>query len=88
MTHCRTISFGATSWRISALPTPQPRCTLIVAKWGAAEISGRSFGFDATDRLLTTSLLTLPQVAATLATALVGYGAVNAAGERLSTAGC
>ncbi len=55
---------------------------LIAAKWLAAELSGRVFGFDATDRLLTTSL-TLPQVAATLAAALVAYDAVNAAGERL-----
>ncbi len=55
---------------------------LIAAKWAAAELSGRVFGFDATDRLLTTSL-TLPQVAATLAAALVAYSAVNAAGERL-----
>ncbi|HEU0216279.1 MAG TPA: cation:proton antiporter [Stellaceae bacterium] len=55
---------------------------LIAAKWAAAELSGRVFGFDATERLLTASL-TLPQVAATLAVALVGYDAVNAAGERL-----
>jgi Kef-type K+ transport system membrane component KefB len=55
---------------------------LIAAKWAAAELSGRVFGFDATDRLLTTSL-TLPQVAATLAAALVSYNAVNGAGERL-----
>ena len=55
---------------------------LIAAKWLAAELAGRVFGFDATDRLLSTSL-TLPQVAATLAAALVAYDAVNAAGERL-----
>jgi len=55
---------------------------LISAKWAAAELSGRVFRFDATDRLLTTSL-TLPQVAATLAAALVSYDAVNAVGERL-----
>jgi Kef-type K+ transport system membrane component KefB len=55
---------------------------LIVAKWVAAELTGHAFGFDATDRLLTTSL-TLPQVAATLAAALVAYDAVNVAGERL-----
>lgn len=55
---------------------------LIVAKWAAAELTGRVFGFQATDRLLTTSL-TLPQVAATLAAALVAYDAVNVAGERL-----
>nr|WP_272876810.1 cation:proton antiporter [Neoroseomonas terrae] len=56
--------------------------TLVVGKWAAAELSGRGFGFGATDRLLMTSL-TLPQVAATLAAALVGYEAVNAAGEQL-----
>lgn len=55
---------------------------LIVTKWVAAELSGRAFGFDATDRLLATSL-TLPQVAATLAAALVAYDAMNASGERL-----
>jgi Kef-type K+ transport system membrane component KefB len=55
---------------------------VIAAKWVAAELTGRLFGFDAIDRLLTTSL-TLPQVAATLAAALVAYDAVNAAGERL-----
>ncbi|MGE0226415.1 MAG: cation:proton antiporter [Acetobacteraceae bacterium] len=56
--------------------------TLIGAKWAAAEVSGRAFGFGAPDRLLTTSL-TLPQVAATLAAALVAYEATNAVGERL-----
>lgn len=55
---------------------------LIGAKWAAAELSGRGFGFGGTDRVLMTSL-TLPQVAATLAAALVGYEALNAAGERL-----
>jgi Kef-type K+ transport system membrane component KefB len=55
---------------------------LIGAKWAAAEVSGRAFGFGALDRLLMTSL-TLPQVAATLAAALVAYEATNAVGERL-----
>jgi Kef-type K+ transport system membrane component KefB len=55
---------------------------LIVAKWMAAQIVGRAFWFSAPDRGLMGSL-TLPQVAATLAIALVGYQAVNAAGERL-----
>ena len=55
---------------------------LIVGKWAAAECSGRAFSFGATDRLLATSL-TLPQVAATLAAALVSYDALNAVGERL-----
>lgn len=55
---------------------------LIASKWAAAQIAGRAWGFDATDRSLMASL-TMPQVAATLAAALVGYQAVNAAGERL-----
>ncbi len=55
---------------------------LIVAKWLAAEIAGRIWRFPAADRGLMASL-TLPQVAATLAAALVGYDAVNAAGVRL-----
>jgi len=55
---------------------------LVGAKWMAAELSGRIFRYGATDRLLITSL-TLPQVAATLAAALVAYDAINAAGERL-----
>jgi Kef-type K+ transport system membrane component KefB len=55
---------------------------LVASKLAASELAGRMFGFDATDRLLMGSL-TLPQVAATLAAALVGYEALNAAGERL-----
>jgi Kef-type K+ transport system membrane component KefB len=55
---------------------------LIVAKWVAAEIAGRIWRLPAADRGLMASL-TLPQVAATLAAALVGYGAVNEAGVRL-----
>lgn len=55
---------------------------LVGAKWAAAEISGRAFGFSAADRLMMTSL-TLPQVAATLAAALVAYEATNAVGDRL-----
>lgn len=53
-----------------------------MAKWLAAEIAGRIWRFPAADRGLMASL-TLPQVAATLAAALVGYDAVNAAGVRL-----
>jgi Kef-type K+ transport system membrane component KefB len=55
---------------------------LIASKWAAAEIVGRAWRFPAADRALMASL-TLPQVAATLAAALVGYQAVNKAGERL-----
>ena len=55
---------------------------LIASKWIAAEIAGRVWKFGADDSGLMASL-TVPQVAATLASALVGYGALNAAGERL-----
>ena len=55
---------------------------LIATKWLAAEIAGRMWSMSATDRGLMASL-TMPQVAATLAAALVGYDAVNATGERL-----
>lgn len=55
---------------------------VVVSKWIAAEGIGRSWGLVADDRGLMASL-TMPQVAATLAAALVGYQAVNAAGERL-----
>lgn len=55
---------------------------LIVSKWLAAEIAGRAWRFSAGERGLMASL-TLPQVAATLAAALVGYDAVNTAGVRL-----
>ncbi len=55
---------------------------LIASKWIAAEIAGRLWGMSPADRGLMASL-TIPQVAATLAAALVGYDAVNAAGERL-----
>ena len=55
---------------------------LIVSKWLAAEFAGRVWHFPAEERGLMASL-TLPQVAATLAAALVGYGTINAAGVRL-----
>jgi Kef-type K+ transport system membrane component KefB len=55
---------------------------LILAKWAAAEIAGRWWGISADERGLVASL-TMPQVAATLAAALVGFNAVNAAGVRL-----
>lgn len=55
---------------------------LILSKWVAAEAAGRAWGMSAADRGVTASL-TLPQVAATLAAALVGFQAVNASGQRL-----
>jgi Kef-type K+ transport system membrane component KefB len=55
---------------------------LICGKWAAAELAGRLWGFSRDDRSLMTSL-TLPQVAATLAAALVAYDALNAEGVRL-----
>lgn len=55
---------------------------LVAAKWLAAEIAGRTWGFGPADRGLMGSL-TLPQVAATLAAALVGFQTVNASGEQL-----
>ena len=55
---------------------------LVTAKWLAAEIVGRIWKFSSLDRGLMGSL-TLPQVAATLAAALVGFQTVNATGQRL-----
>jgi len=55
---------------------------LIGSKWLAAEAVGRAWQLPADERGLMAAL-TLPQVAATLAAALVGYQAVNAAGRRL-----
>jgi Kef-type K+ transport system membrane component KefB len=55
---------------------------LVATKWLAAEVVGRLWRFGNSDRSLMTSL-TLPQVAATLAAALVGFQTVNPAGEQL-----
>jgi Kef-type K+ transport system membrane component KefB len=55
---------------------------LVAGKWVAAEGVGRLFHYSAAARH-TMWALTLPQVAATLAAALVAYQTVNAAGERL-----
>lgn len=55
---------------------------LISMKWLAAQTVGYAWKFPAAERGLMGSL-TIPQVAATLAAALVGYEAVNKAGERL-----
>jgi Kef-type K+ transport system membrane component KefB len=55
---------------------------LIGAKFLAAEAARRLFGYTR-DEGLTMWSLSLPQVAATLAAALVAYETTNAAGERL-----
>lgn len=55
---------------------------LLGGKWLASELSGRSFGYSRPERDLMFAL-TIPQVAATLAVALVAYSTKNAAGERL-----
>ena len=55
---------------------------LIGAKFLAAEVARRLFGYTR-DEGLTIWSLSLPQVAATLAAALVAYETTNAAGERL-----
>ncbi len=73
--------FAATIWSNTALVLAIV-LGLVATKWIAAQIVGRAWGFSATDRGLMGGL-TLPQVAATLASALVGYQAVNATGQRL-----
>jgi Kef-type K+ transport system membrane component KefB len=55
---------------------------LIGSKFLAAEVARRVFGYTRTEGLTMWSL-SLPQVAATLAAALVAYNTTNAAGERL-----
>lgn len=55
---------------------------LIVSKFLAAEAARRLYGYSRTEGLTMWSL-SLPQVAATLAAALVAYDTTNAAGERL-----
>ena len=55
---------------------------LLVGKFIAAEIAGRAFHYTSAERLTVWSL-TLPQVAATLAAALVAYDTLNGAGQRL-----
>jgi Kef-type K+ transport system membrane component KefB len=55
---------------------------LVVGKWIAAEIVGRAFAYAAAARMTMWSL-TLPQVAATLAAALVAFDTRNPAGQRL-----
>ena len=55
---------------------------LIAGKWIAAEATGRAFGYSTSARRTMWSL-TLPQVAATLAAALVAFHVVDPAGQRL-----
>ena len=55
---------------------------LVVGKWIAAELAGRAFHYSSAERLTVWSL-TLPQVAATLAGALVAYDTFNKTGQRL-----
>jgi Kef-type K+ transport system membrane component KefB len=55
---------------------------LVVGKFIAAYAAGRAFGYPLIHRLTMWSL-TLPQVAATLAAALVAYNTVNQEGQRL-----
>jgi Kef-type K+ transport system membrane component KefB len=55
---------------------------LIASKFLAAEIARRAFGYTRIEGLTMWSL-SIPQVAATLAAALVAYNTTNAAGERL-----
>ena len=55
---------------------------LLVGKWVAAEIAVWAFKYSRAARMTMWSL-TLPQVAATLAAALVAYNTFNPAGQRL-----
>ncbi len=55
---------------------------LFAGKWLAAEAAGRLFGYRPAERSLMYAL-TIPQVAATLAVALVAYATKNPAGHRL-----
>lgn len=55
-------------------------------KWLAARLTGRCFGYRRAE-LLTMASLSFPQMAATLASAVVGYQAVNGDGERLLDVG-
>ncbi|HVQ19749.1 MAG TPA: cation:proton antiporter, partial [Terrimicrobiaceae bacterium] len=56
--------------------------TLVLGKWIAAAVVGRAFGYTTAARL-TIWALTLPQLAATLATTLVAYHTVNSSGQRM-----
>jgi Kef-type K+ transport system membrane component KefB len=70
----------------TALGQPLLVVALIAAtvggKWLAARMTGYCFGYRRAE-ILTMASLSFPQMAATLASAVVGYQAVNAAGIRL-----
>jgi Kef-type K+ transport system membrane component KefB len=55
---------------------------LLAAKWLAAQGAGRLLGYPSKDRAMMFAL-SVPHVAATLAVALVAFGAMNSAGARL-----
>ncbi len=55
---------------------------LLIGKWIAAWVVGRTFGYSRNEQLVIWSL-TLPQVAATLAATLVAHDTVGATGQRL-----
>jgi Kef-type K+ transport system membrane component KefB len=55
---------------------------LLLGKWLAVEIAARAFGYSKPAKLTMWSL-TLPQVAATLAAALVAYDTLDPQGQRL-----
>ena len=54
---------------------------LLISKWVAAELAGRSFGYSQAVRQ--TIVVTLPQVAATLTATLVAFDTFDPAGHRL-----
>jgi Kef-type K+ transport system membrane component KefB len=55
---------------------------LLAGKWIAAQLAGRAFGYSPIARMTMWSL-TLPQVAATLAAALVAFDTFDPSGQRL-----
>jgi Kef-type K+ transport system membrane component KefB len=71
--HSLTSDFGLVAAVLGAL---------VVGKWIAAQIAGRTFGYNSDERMTMWSL-TLPQVAATLAATLVAFNTFNSAGQRL-----
>jgi Kef-type K+ transport system membrane component KefB len=60
--------------------------TTLGAKWLAARLTGLCFSYSRAETLSMASL-SFPQMAATLASAVVGYQALNSQGERLLDAG-
>lgn len=55
---------------------------LLAGKWIAAQIAGKAFGYSSLVRMTIRSL-TLPQVAATIAAAIVAFNTFDSTGERL-----